>query len=77
MTNKALQIAHYKATPRQRKTALLYVMRPTSSLDNPVWDLIRVFSFYNSENFGLGEDDGLYYMVMSSSGEVLVDTTKK
>jgi hypothetical protein len=71
-----LKIAIYRPLPRQRKKALLYVMRPTSSIENPVWDLVRTFSYFASQSFGIPEDDGLYYLVMSASGEILVDTTK-
>jgi hypothetical protein len=67
----------YRPKPRERKTALLYVMRPGSNLEQPVWDLLRLLSYYASQDFALPDGDGLYYRIVSPSGEVLRDTTLK
>lgn len=75
MTN-TLHIANYRPVPRQRRTALLYVLRPTSTPEQPIWDLVRVFAAFNSDSFNLPQDDGLHYMVLSAAGEVLIDTTQ-
>lgn len=70
------KLSLYKAPPRQRKTALVYVMRPTSTREAPVWDLLRSIHYYSGQHFDLSKDNGLYYLVMSPTGEILADTTR-
>lgn len=74
--DKKIPLTFHRLAPRQRKTALLYVMRPDSDPEHPVWDLVRVFSYFGNQGFDLSREDGLYYMVMSPSGEILADTLR-
>jgi mannose/cellobiose epimerase-like protein (N-acyl-D-glucosamine 2-epimerase family) len=64
-----------RPTRRQQKTALLYVMRPTSTPEEPIWDLVQRLAYYEGQNFDL-PIDGLRYSIMSSSGKILLDSTQ-
>jgi hypothetical protein len=61
---------------RQLKTALLYVLRPTSSVEQPVWDLLKLLHYYDSHDFDIPAVNGLYFSVISPTGEVLLDTRR-
>jgi hypothetical protein len=61
---------------RQLKTALLYVLRPTSTLEQPVWDLLKLLHYYDGHEFDIPTVNGLYFSVISPTGEVLLDTRR-
>ena len=66
----------YRPQPRPLQTALLYAMRPDSTPDEPIWDLVRIFTYRARRDFPVLPVNDLCYRILSSAGDVLLDTSR-